>query len=509
VNTLNDAPYSAARLKRGLAYFAIGKAAAALLGVINFALIVQVLAVSEYAAYVSIIAAMELAIAFSTFGVDWAGLRYLPEVREHGNGRALCLLIFRLCSIRLASLAITALLGAAVLSWLVGRAQLQAFLPIAQIYLLVLLIDGMLRFILSVVFDSLLLQGQSQASLLVRNAVFASGLAIAVPGAGISHVAHSELVAACGALVVALALLLFHLHATRTAGDTEADAQAPDFARMRRMALHNYLSLILNQPYSPQALILLAGLFLPAGTTAMLGFARNFTDLIRRYQPVELLLGLLRPLLISSYAKGRNFSALARMAQLIYKVSLLTLCPVLVACIAYGDELIAVISGHKYPDAYWLIVGLAWTLVLRSHRLLVGTMANILDRPDLLTRTAAATLVVLPVCVTGFACGYGPLTLFIAALVEEAIGTWVILRGIGALGYAYAPPWPAMVRVAVITFTLSGLLVVFRLPAQSMLWLILQSAFAAGAAVALALASGYFDAPERSTLRGIAGLRTS
>jgi hypothetical protein len=308
-------------------------------------------------------------------------------------------------------------------------------------------------------------------------------------------------------LLAALILLALHLRAVGAHRPASgARAALPAAARMRSMALHNYLSMMLNQPYSPQALLLLAGLFLPAPATATLGFARNLTELVRRYQPVEMLLGLVRPLLISTYAREHDFAGLARLSQLIYKLSLLTLCPVLVACTAYGDLLVDVLAKHKYPDAYWLVVGLGWTLVLRSHRLLVGTMANILDRPQLLTRTALATLVVLPLCAAGFALGQGPLTLFIAACVEETLGTWLIVRGMRALGHAYAPPWAAMARVASIGMALSGLLLLARRWEPSLASLALQAVAAAAGAVAIVLASGYFDAPERSTLRGFAGL---
>ena len=502
-----DSHYSAARLKRGLAYFGFGKAAAALLGLINFTLIVRLLPVPEYAAYVSIIAAMELAIAFSTLGLDWVGLRYLPEVRERGSGGDLRALVNRLCLYRAASLACVALLGEVLLGWLTDHARLQAFAPIANIYLGVLLAEGLLRFILGVVFDSLLLQAYGQSVLLVRNASFAAALAYAVPGAGISHVAHCELAAAGLGLLLALALLFFYVRASPTASAQRAGVSAlPDARQMRRMALHNYLSMLLNQPYSPQALLLLAGALLPASVTATLGFARNLTELIRRYQPVEMLLGLVRPMLIADYARKRDFAGLARLSQLVYKLSLLALCPVLVACTAYGDLLIAALAKQKYPEAYWLVVGLAWTLVLRSHRLLVGTMANVLDQPQLLTRTALATLVVLPISVAGFTLGHGAATLFVAACVEELLGNWIIVRGIRALGYEYAPPWPAMARVAGIGAALSGVLILGRcwdLPAS---WLMLQVTVAIGCVLGLVLASGYFDAPERSTLRGLAGL---
>jgi hypothetical protein len=193
------------------------------------------------------------------------------------------------------------------------------------------------------------------------------------------------------------------------------------------------------------------------------------------------------------------------LSQLIYKLSLLTLCPVLVAFSAYGDLLIDVMSKHKYPQAYALVVGLAWTLVLRSHRLLVGTMANILDQPQLLTRTALATLVVLPICAIGFSLGYGALTLFIGACVEEVLGTLLIVRGMRALGNNYVPPWAAMARVTVIGITLSTILALARSWQPPVLWLALEMAAGVACAIGLALASGYFDAPERSTLRGFTG----
>lgn len=504
-NAAEKTPYSAFHLKRGLAYFASGKAATALLGLINFTLIVRLLPVQEYAGYVSIIAAMELAIAFSTLGLDWAGVRYLPEIRESGGG-GLRLLIVRLCQYRALTLAGIALPAVALVPLLIGQDQMQFLLPAARIYLCVLCVEGLLRFILGAVFDSLLLQAQGQSSLLIRNGLMAAALAFAPPGAGLLDVARYDLAAACAGLLAALALLAMHLHTIDRSQSRESAAAAlPSMARMRRMALHNYLSMLLMQLYSPQVLLLLASAFLPAADIAMLGFARNLTDLIRRYQPVEMLLGLVRPLLISTYARRRDFAGLARLSQLIYKLSLLTLCPVLVAFTAYGDLLIEVAAKHKYAEAYWLVAALAWLLVSRSHRALAGTMVNVLDQPQLLTRAALANLIVLPVCVAGFAIGHGAVSLFAGACVEEVVGTWIIVRGIRALGEPYTPPWPAMVRVVMIGASLSGLLLLARFQQPPALWAALQLAAAGAISLGLLLVSGYFDAPERSRLLGLVG----
>jgi O-antigen/teichoic acid export membrane protein len=274
---------------------------------------------------------------------------------------------------------------------------------------------------------------------------------------------------------------------------------------MRSMALHNYLSMLLMQLYSPQVLLLLASAFLPAAATAMLGFARNLTDLIRRYQPVEMLLGLVRPLLISTYARRRDFASLTRLSQLIYKLSLLTLCPVLVAFTAYGDLFIDVLAKHRYAEAYWLVAGLAWLLVSRSHRTLAGNIANVLDQPQLITRAALANLIVLPVCAAGFAAGHASLSLFAGGCVEEMVGTWILVRGIRALGEPYVPPWPAMIRVIIIGTSLSGLLLLARFEEPSAIWAGLQLAVAGAIAFGLLLASGYFDATERSRLLSLVG----
>jgi len=360
-----------------------------------------------------------------------------------------------------------------------------------------------------VVFDPLLLQAQSQFSLLVRNAVFAGSLALADGAVDLGRVAHFDFLASIAGLLIALTLLAVHLRSLGTRRGARVGGALPTGAQMRHMALHNYASLVLNQPYSPQALLLVAGLFLPASTTAMLGFARNLAELIRRYQPVEMLLGLLRPMMISVYAQGHDFARLERLSSLIYKLSLISLCPILVVFAAYGDVLIGLVSTGKYPDAYWLVVGLACTLVLRSHRLLIGTIANILDQPQLLTRTALASLVILPLCVAGFSLGQGALTLVGAACVEEILGTWIVMRGVRALGLAYAAPWSAMLRVAVISLVLSGLLLWARRWGLPTNWLLPQIALVGGVAISVALVSGFFDRSERTALRGFvaAGVR--
>src|ERR1700741_770218 len=87
------APYSGRQTRRNIVAFLAGKVPTALLTAAVLGLSARVLPAADFGYYVIGMAFIELALGLSTLGLDWVLLRFIPDVRLHGNRRALAGLV--------------------------------------------------------------------------------------------------------------------------------------------------------------------------------------------------------------------------------------------------------------------------------------------------------------------------------------------------------------------------------------------------------------------------------
>lgn len=389
--------YGAARLRGSLAWFLAGRAVSAMLGLAIFALVVRVLPVQEYGLYVAIVAAIEIAFAVSTFGLDWVAARFVPEYREQAPATFLRRFCANLVALRLGTLLLLAVVAAAAPS--LATATVGTVVPQAtlQLALGLLVAEGTFRFVLGSIFEPLLWQGASQLALLVRNACFAFSLVMLAQTApaSVQQVIELEMLAATSGLIAALIMLVALLARDRSPG--LANFQPPALHRMVGIGLHNYVGTLAAMPTAQPTLLLICNRFLTPAEVAALGFARNLAELVRRYLPSEMLLGLIRPMLVSNFVRLRSFERLNELSLLVWKCSALALVPVLCALVVAGKESLSLISADKYGSTQWLVVALCAVIFLRINSVQLGTVVNILERPQFLTRALmTSTLALIP-----------------------------------------------------------------------------------------------------------------
>lgn len=116
----------------------------------------------------------------------------------------------------------------------------------------------------------------------------------------------------------------------------QAGWQQPSRAQMRAVALHNYASGIVEYLYSPSCLILLLARSQAPEAMAGLGFVLRLTDIIRNYMPGMVIFSVVRSRMIGAYAGNRDYGELQRWAHFVFKISALSLLPVLAVAAVYG-----------------------------------------------------------------------------------------------------------------------------------------------------------------------------
>ena len=414
---MNGAAYSGAALGRSARHFLTGKVLSAAITLAILLGLVRVLPVEQYAAYVTLVAAMELAFALSFVGLPWLAARYLPEFRIHGTNEQLAGLCWRLVIFHALMVLVFAALLALLLDAYLDLLGLAEYRSAALIYLLVFIAEAMGRFMREGVLGALLQQGIAQASQVLRSLLFLI-LLLALHYTGnldLEQVAKAELAASIGATLFALAGLWRYLGKPNTQANTHGWAP-PLVWRMWPTAAKMYASELLTLVHSPQLVLNVIQYWLGAGAAATFGFLCNLYGLISRYLPATLLFSLVRPKLVASYVQAGDIDALSRKANLAGKLSLLVLMPAVAFAAAGGSPLVNLLSGGKFPDTGLLLFGLMLALVPFSQRQLLETVAVATGHAGLCIKAAWASLAI---------------PLLLVLMLEAGFGLWAGVIGIG------------------------------------------------------------------------------
>ena len=107
---------------------------------------------------------------------------------------------------------------------------------------------------------------------------------------------------------------------------------------------------------------------------------------------------------------------LSRNANLAGKLSLFALMPMLALAALAGDPLVAWLSGGKFANSGWLLLGFMLGLVPYSQRQLIESVAVTSGHTNLCIWAAASGLVMLP---------------FMWAMLQLGLGLWAAVIAIG------------------------------------------------------------------------------
>lgn len=388
--------YSGGRFRAAVLQYALGRGVNALASVALFVLLARALPVRDYAAYVTLWALLELLLAVGNLGTEWVTATEVPRLRQ---GQAWALLRRLVASalgvqaLAFGSLGLLLALAGPQLAHLAGWSLPVEVWPWLGLHLLA---EGLGRSLRDQLLSSLLLQGVAQAVQLLRNLVVLLGVAWAMQesaGLGILSIVPLETLASAGGMLLALANLCWHL---RHRGAPAGDVAAPDGAVLRRMALHAWVGSLASLLVSPQLLVLLAARFLGSEATALLGFARNLAEQVRRFMPIEFGFIILRTFLVTRFQDRSQLAALVDRSQVAWKLNLALLLPLGLVAALWGDRLATLVGGAKFQAAGPLLVAWLVWVVAWSHHRLSDLWAHLLSRSAAVGRSSLA-LAALPI----------------------------------------------------------------------------------------------------------------
>jgi O-antigen/teichoic acid export membrane protein len=463
--------------------------------------------VAEYGVYVTLVAGMELAMGIAALGLPWLAARYLPDFRLHAPGPRLRHFVLSLLGCHMVLLASFAAILALGLGLFLAWLDLTPYRTAAQLYLLVLLVEGIGRQVRESLLAPLLLQGIAQISLVVRNLAFIALLGVATLSGHVAlrDVVQAELIASVLGAFLALVGLARRLKGSDCLPG-KPGWQEPRLAEMWRTAGHMYFSNLLTLLYSPQTFLLVIQRYLGTEAVAVFGFMLRMYAQISCYLPATLLFGLVRPKLVASYVGGGGVDELSRNANMAGKLSLFVLLPLVAIVGVAGQDLINLLSGAKFPETGKLFLGFMLALIPFSQRQLLETVAVATSQSQLCIRASAIGLLMLPLMVGLLIIGLGLWAPVIALGLGHFMFNGLILAGlVRHTGYRS----DARGYYKLLAAALAGFLAAACLPAMQPSWVHLI-AVAVLATVAFLLAAWWikpFAEDERAKLNRLLNRR--
>lgn len=419
--------HSLGAFRKSALQYAVGRIGNAVLSLGIFVWLARTLSIPDYAAYVVVIAGLEILLVAGNIGLDWVTAIEIPRLQVQGAGLALKRFVLRCLGLLALSFGLLALLAGAAAQPL---GQLLGNTPtvLVQWYAGVLFVEGLSRAIRDQVLASMLLQWAGQLAQTLRNLVVVAVLGLLHwrgQTLDVGLVAMAELAASSVSLVVGAALLWYRL--SYDARHHPGSGVVPSFRAVRGMALNAWISALTNLAWGGQVIVLLVSRLMGAETAALVGFARNLAEQLRKLMPIEFLFHLLRTYFVARFAAERDVPRLLGRAALAVKLNLVVVLPLVLSTFLHGDVLCSLISRGRYADAHWVAVGwLAWVVVWSHHRL-ADAVAHLLGQSIVIGRTSLLMLAMPLAYAVALAVG-GLLALFAVLVVGEALYAWLVLR---------------------------------------------------------------------------------
>lgn len=447
-----NARFGSKQVRKGVQHFLFGKVLSSVAGFIALILTVRALSIAEFASYSVLLALVEYVTALSGFGLIHIILRYVPELYGHEYDYAFKTFVRRTLILRFLSLfllGLVAYLASDFLSRLLGdqvpQKAFEAFLIVAFV--------RTAGFSLAQVLDSTLSQGISQLAFIASSVTKAVVIWVLIylGKASLINIILTEAIGDFVSLVIMAFGVFRVVNAKRNADIPEDDMSWLSNKKQGiiRYAITGYIQHLMMLPYGGQTNRLIGGNFLSPLAMASYGFAQSLYEYCKRYLPAQLLLGVIRPVIISRYAATKDFAAAVKLTESFFKVNALMIAPVLALIVVNGEELISLLSNGKYGHSASILLSLLLVLVLmETIRMQLEVLVQAVERYHyLLFANILSSCSIVPAF---FLLGkYGAWLLPALNMIGIMSAIYVILMQLKKDGFLYVHDWDSTIRILI------------------------------------------------------------
>lgn len=429
--------YGFARIRKSLKHFFVGKGFRLASTVAVIILLARLLEPAAYAAYIAFQAVIGVLEIITTFGIQRALYRYLPELRSLGNHittyRFLAWGMLLRTVLVLPLFAITAFFTTEIASAL----NIAAFASLLSWYLLVGYIRSSAGW-LAQCMESLLWQQISQYTMALGGMVTLVALALfaALNQLNLTNVILSEAVGATLSLVTLLYFwfVRWRRDPDRAVGDTSWWSN--NRSRVIRFAAWGFVLKQSQLLYGSSPNRLLLAYFLPNDQLAAFGLADHFKRLAAKFMPANTFQSMVRPIAMARYAATQDFREVARMTDLTYRLNLLILIPPIVVLLVVGEPIFEWITANKYGAAGPLLAGVLILMIVEGTRSIVELLVTALEKNSIFFWTnlvqSASLVLAIPLIPS-----LGAWSVIVANGVGTVLSNVIIITRIRRQGYNF------------------------------------------------------------------------
>jgi pyruvyl transferase EpsO len=440
---MHNNPYTQENARNGAMHYLMGRGAAGVAGFLTVILLVRFMDVENYAAYTALSGLVAMCGVLSGLGMERVISRYVPEGRLYHSSDELGRFVWMTSAIRL----IAGLLVTLALYFLwpaIDRFLVVSDFKFFSIALACFIVAEVMFQHFSSVLQALVMQKKltqllviQWAGRLVLIAVFVFMNSVISWENALWVFAIPEVIGVVWFVVV----IKHHLHGLSNperAGTTKA--HWPNWVSVADVGMHNYGFTLLAAPPQGYFMKLLTSMYLPAEIVAAYGFFISIAEKARQYIPLHFFYGLLEPIMVASYLKDRDFSALSQRCQLLYKSNLLLMVPAIAWVAIAGDPIVSLMTGGKFQGLSWILLLVMVQLTIGSHVVLLQLILNSLEKSRLLI---SASSIALPTMLIAMAIAIvnAPIALLISPILFSIVMNAYILSRLSRLSYPYYPSW--------------------------------------------------------------------
>lgn len=435
-----------ARIRSGFVHYALGKLLSAPLSLLTLVLLARVLPAKDYAAWLTCMAVVEMTIVVGGLGLEWLMQTASIAVQAEGNARQLqrVRLLFITLPVGLQGLAgLLIVVASQPLSAWLGAVASPAQLQLAGC---VIALEGPVRLLRDSFMPILMMQAQAQWCTLIRvlgllipmGLIFSTGSGRTISA---DEVLHIEVLASAVTLAGVLSLLALRLWRDRPHQPMSGALSAWLGWPAWRFAFHAWFSILMMLLLGTDLLITQVARHLGPEATAAFGFAVRWLEVIRRYLPVDLFWGAVRPAVIARHqAAGRDPQALVNDAWRMVAANLGAVLAALLLALLMGDLVLVWLSASRVPVVPGVLACLVLMLIGHTLRRVLELMAYLAGASGAFAAASALCLAGPPAVSLALQVWPMPHAAALAAIVVDLL---VVVAAVGLLHRARVPLIPA------------------------------------------------------------------
>lgn len=441
--------YGLARFRDSLFHFVFGKAFSAIASLIIVVTIIRQLEVAEYAVYATLHALVMFLRLLTSFGVNSSVLRFLPDLRVVGNSKATYAFLLGGIGLRaalyVAPVLLLYFLGAGWLSNLLSLGEWQWLLAW---YLVV----GFFRITATFTagaLESLLWQKQAQYSIAVATLLRLVGVfyLLSIGQFDLWTLVVLELVTETISLLLLITSGLSKWRVDPSRDDGNYQKLIDDAGRYANFSLWAYLYNLTTVLHGSAPNRLIVSAFLGTASTALFGAIDRLIQFVKQYEPVKLLLGLVRPVFNANFRSQSDFPKIMSMADGLFRLNFVVLMLPLLPCAVAGHYIFDIVSAGKYSAASSFFLGFYFVLVLGSFMMVLELIVKALELTKIFVLSnlaqSGSVLVALPFLPT-----VGLWALVAANVLGYLIAIGIVVRFLAKKKFPIRIRWPLIAFVA-------------------------------------------------------------